>query len=264
MTSLLIDTHAHLDYTPAAEIAGVVSRAAKAGVGRIITVGTDIKTSRRSIEIASATSGIYASVGIHPHEAANTDDVAIEEIRQLASDENVVALGETGLDYYRMLAPRADQIEAFRRQIDLAIDLDMPLIVHCRDAYEDLVKELARSRPKRLVIHCFSGGPVEAARLVDLGAYISFSGTVTFANAPDIRRAAAEVPLDRLLVETDSPYLTPHPHRGRPNEPAYVKLVAEKVAEVNGVGFQEIVKSAGAAADSVFGPRLGHGRLFNL
>jgi TatD DNase family protein len=252
LTAGLIDTHAHLDYFDPEDLPHVLSRAQESGVDRIITIGTDLASSRRAVEIATADDSIYAAVGVHPHDVVDFNKDARRELAMLAENDRVVAIGETGLDYYRMLSPREAQIAVFGEHIELATRLKLPLIIHCRDAYDDLKSILAAKKPEHAVLHCFSGDPADVEVFLDLGCYISFSGTVTFGNAPNLREAAALVPWDRLLVETDCPYLTPHPHRGRRNEPAYVKLVAEKIAEVKGVPFEKVVKETSANADRFF------------
>ncbi len=251
MSALLFDTHAHLDYFDPTEVSDVLSRAGAAGVGRILTIGTDMRSSRRAIELASAPD-VYAAVGIHPHDADGLDAGSWRELETLARQRPVVAIGETGLDYFRMLSAREAQVEAFERHLELAAQVGLPVIIHCRDAYEDLKVILRAKKPERAILHCFSSGPDDVQTFLDIGCYISFSGTVTFSNAANLREAAALVPLDRLLIETDCPYLTPHPHRGERNEPAYVKLVAEKIAEVKKAPLSEIVNETTANADNLF------------
>ena len=252
MTLDLTDTHAHLDYLPSERLPGVLGRAREAGVSKIITVGTGVDSSRRAIEIATGGPGVFAAVGVHPHDAAAAGEDDWRAIAELAASERVVAVGETGLDYFYEHSSKDSQRAVFERQLDLAERLELPVIIHCRDAYADLEEILERHRPVRAVLHCFSGGPEEVETFLDLGCYISFSGIVTFANAEAVRRAAAMVPWDRLLFETDCPYLTPSPHRGRKNEPAYVALVAAKIAEVKEATIKKAVKAATANADRLF------------
>lgn len=231
------DSHCHIDYDGVGPDA--VAEAAAAGVTRLITIGTDAKTSVQAIETASRHPGVYATVGLHPHEAAS----GVAQISGLLdpAPQVVVGVGECGLDYYYEHSPRAAQREAFAAQIALAASLDLTLVVHTRDAWDetfDLVG--SETMPDRWVLHCFSGGPAEARRGLDLGAYLSFSGIVTFKTAGEIREAATICPADRLLVETDSPYLAPVPNRGRPNQPGWVPLVGAMVAEVRGVPVEDV------------------------
>lgn len=225
------DSHCHIDYDGVGPDA--VAEAAVAGVTRMITIGTDADSSAAAIETASRYSGVYATVGLHPHEAvAGTAGI---EALLAPPPPVVVGVGECGLDYYYEHSPRPAQREAFAAQIALAQSLDLTLVVHTRDAWDETFDIVRRERmPKRWVLHCFSGGPDEARIGLDLGAYLSFSGIVTFKKADDVRQAAAICPADRLLVETDSPYLAPVPRRGQPNRPGWVPLVGARVAEVRG------------------------------
>ncbi len=248
----LTDTHAHLDYLPPEQLPEVLGRARDAGVSKIITIGTGVDSSRRAVEIATGQPGVFAAVGVHPHEAAGATEDDWRALAELAASERVIAVGETGLDYFYEHSSKESQRAAFERHLDLADAHGLPIVIHCRDAYADLMEILERRCPESAVLHCFSGGPEEAEAFLNLGCYISFSGIVTFANAEPVRRAAAIVPWDRLLVETDCPYLTPHPHRGRQNEPAYVALVAEKVAEVKEATIEKTVKATTANADRLF------------
>ncbi len=248
----LTDTHAHLDYLPPEQLPEVLGRARDAGVSKIITIGTGVDSSRRAVEIAADQPGVFAAVGLHPHEAAGATDDDWRALAELAVSERVVAVGETGLDYFYKHSSKVSQRAAFERHLDLADAHGLPIVIHCRDAFADVVEIVERYRPESAVLHCFSGGPEEAETFLNLGCYISFSGIVTFANAEPVRRAAALVPWGRLLVETDCPYLAPHPHRGRQNEPAYVALVAQKIAEVKKATVEEAVKAATANADRLF------------
>lgn len=248
----LTDTHAHLDYLPPEELQEVLGRAREAGVSKIITIGTGVDSSRRAIEIAESEPGVFAAVGIHPHDAATATEDDWRVLAELAVSDRVVAVGETGLDYFYNHSSKESQRGALERHLDLAAAAGLPVIIHCRDAYADLEEILKRRRPEQAVLHCFSGGPPEAETFLNLGLYLSFSGIVTFANAASVRAAAAIVPWDRLLVETDSPYLTPAPHRGAQNEPAYVALVAAKVAEVKEAIVEKAVKAATDNADRLF------------
>jgi TatD DNase family protein len=258
------DSHCHLqDEDDAVE---GYERAVEAGVDRIILIGTGPASSMRAVESAVELSSrdqdgeVYATVGQHPHQAAEGVE-AIASLLQgyhasgLCSDVpgSVVGVGECGLDYYYERSPREAQREVFAAQIELARLADLTLVVHTRDAWDDTFALLAEAGlPDRLVIHCFSGGPAEARRCLELGAYLSFSGIVTFKNAGEVREAAALCPADRLLTETDAPYLAPVPHRGRPNEPALVAVVGEALAELRGVAVAELAETSSRNAASAF------------
>ena len=222
----------------------VVARAFAGGVRLIVNVGTGVEGSRRSVDLAARHPRIFATVGIHPHDAASATDEDLRTIEELARAPKVVAVGECGLDRGpHNHAPFDAQECLFRRQIDLARRTGLPLVVHNRDTYPDLFRILedeSRAGALRGVMHCFSGGPDEARRSVDLGFFVSFAGVLTFRNAPATRAAALATPLDRILVETDCPYLTPEPHRGKRNEPAYVVHTARRLAEVLGLPCDEV------------------------
>ena len=233
---MLIDSHAHLtDARFADDVDEVITRAREGGVSTIVTIGNDLEDSRAAARLAHAEPGVYAAVGVHPNAVAEAPDGAMAEVEDLArSEPAVVAIGETGLDYYYDRAPREVQREWFSRHLELAGELDLPVVVHCRDADNDLRAMLRESGPAtRGVLHCFASGAPLLDTALEIGWYISFSGMITFSKfeGTDLLRA---VPLDRLLVETDSPYLSPVPHRGKRNEPAYVQLVAARAAELRG------------------------------
>ncbi|HLF70029.1 MAG TPA: TatD family hydrolase, partial [Actinomycetota bacterium] len=208
----------------------VMSRAFDAGVVGVVTVGTDLESSRSSVALAEKFPAVWASVGLHPHEASHLDEGSLDELRGLAAHPKVVAIGEIGLDYFRDHSPRADQRRAFDAQLSLAEEIDKPVILHVRDAFEDVLDVLAGHSLSGIVFHCFSGGPLEASRAVAIGGYVSLAGNVSYRTAQNLRDAAKATPLDRLLVETDAPYLAPVPMRGRPNEPAYVVHVGSALA----------------------------------
>lgn len=251
-----IDSHCHLDSLSHPDEA--VDRALRAGVGVIVTVGTDLASSRANLDLAGRLRGVWASVGVHPHDSKTFDAESLAELKLLAGKQGVVAVGETGLDYYRDLSPRGDQADAFRSQIELAKELRLALVVHNRDAHQDVFSILAEHVPlPGLVFHCFSGGPDEARRALDLGGYLSLAGNLSYPKSEELRAAAAFAPFDRLLVETDSPYLTPTPHRGKPNEPALVPRVGEVLAEVRGVSPSEIAEATSANAKLLFGFKAG-------
>jgi TatD DNase family protein len=223
------DSHCHLWDTRGADIDVVLAAARDAGVDTMIDVGCDAATSAQALAHAAAHAGVYATVGLHPHEAIH----GVQTIVKLLDDPHVVAVGECGLDYFYEHSPRDVQRDAFSAQIELANERELPLVIHTRDAWGDTFDVLrATGVPERVVFHCFTGGPDEVRRCLDLGAFVSFSGIVTFKTAEDLRAAAQLCPADRLLAETDSPYLAPVPHRGRTNQPAYVAEVVARLAEV--------------------------------
>ncbi|HLI55136.1 MAG TPA: TatD family hydrolase [Acidimicrobiales bacterium] len=237
------DSHCHID-------ASHLPAALDAGVARMVDVGTDAATSAAAIALAHSAAGIYATVGLHPHDASAGTAGIVELLR--SPDPLVVAVGECGLDYYYEHSPREAQLAVFAEQVELARSLDLALVVHSRDAWEDTFGLLAEDPPDRLVFHCFTGGPPEARRALDLGAYLSFSGIVTFKNAAPVRESASLCPPDRLLVETDTPYLAPVPHRGEPNRPEWVPLVGAAVASIRGEAPEEVEEATWANAELVF------------
>ena len=235
---------------------GVLDRAKQAGVGRFVCVGTGADSSRQAIELACQSPTVWATVGLHPHDAKEGVESVTSILTSLGDSERsrVVGVGECGLDYYYEHSPRDLQKLAFEAQIDIAKELDLALVIHTRDAWDDTFEILeSHGMPKRTVLHCFTGGPQEAKKLLDLGAWISFSGIVTFKNAGSVREAVALCPLDRLLVETDSPFLTPVPHRGKTNEPAWVSLVGKAVAEVKNMEASEVESATWTNTQEVFG-----------
>ena len=264
------DSHCHLqeryldgDDGAVADVAEVLRRAAAAGVDRIVCVGTDPSTSTQALTLAGRVAAgelgeglprLWATAGLHPHEAsAGTDEVA-SLVAGAAGTDRLVAVGECGLDYHYDHSPRGDQRRAFAEQIALAQQYSLALVIHSRSAWDDLFDVLdSEGVPERTVLHCFTGGPAEATRCLDAGMFVSFSGIVTFKNAAEVREAAALCPLDRLLVETDSPFLAPTPHRGATNEPAFVGLVGAAVAEVKGVDPEELARSSATATAACFG-----------
>ena len=241
------DSHCHVD-------GDAIEAARAAGVTRMIVVGTDASTSADAIDVAGAHDGVWATVGLHPHDAIN----GVDSVVPLLEDRGpkVVAVGECGLDYHYDYSPRPAQREAFATQIALAHRLDLTLVIHTREAWDDTWAILrAEGTPPRTVFHCFTGGPDEARRALDLGATLSFSGIVTFPSAGDLRAAAAVCPADRILVETDAPFLTPVPHRGKPNSPALVPLVGAAVAAARGCPADEVATATWVNAERTF--RLG-------
>ena len=244
------DSHCHVhderipDGTDAA-----VSAAVDSGVTTLISVGCDRATSLAAIAVAEAHDEVFATVGLHPHDAVNGVDTIVD----LLGTEGIVAVGECGLDYYYDHSPRDIQQRVFAEQIALANARELPLVIHTRDAWDDTFAVLADvGVPARTIFHCFTGGPDEARRALDIGAYLSFSGIVTFKGAPEVQAAAALCPLDRMLVETDSPYLAPVPHRGRPNRPAWVAHVGEHIADLRDIAVAEVAAATTANARVVF------------
>ena len=245
-----VDSHCHLQSLTDPE--GAIERARKAGVTAMVCVGTDLETSRQAIDLAARHPDVSATVGLHPHDASKLGD-EWARLEVLAESAEVVGVGETGLDFHYLHSPAGEQETAFRVQMQLAKRLDLGLVVHSRDAWHDTFRVLAdEGPPPRTVLHCFTGGPGEARRALDLGAFLSFSGIVTFPGADDVRAAAGITPLDKLLVETDSPYLAPVPRRGRENEPALVSLVGGAVATAAGQPEGEIEERTTANAAVVF------------
>jgi TatD DNase family protein len=242
------DNHCHIPY----EGIGVeaIEQARAAGVTRLITVGTDAEHSAEALRVAEAYDGVWATVGLHPHDAVN-GVATVEPL--LRGQPELVAIGECGLDYHYDYSPRPLQREAFAAQVALANSHDLALVVHTREAWDDTFAILqAEGVPERTVLHCFTGGAPEARICLDLGLWVSFSGIISFKNASDIREAAALCPIDRLLVETDSPFLAPVPYRGKTNSPAYVPLVGAAVAAVKGVDVSEVEEASWAAAAAAF------------
>ena len=267
----LIDTHAHLDFPElVSEVDDVVQRATAAGVTRIITIGTTVASSRQAVRLAAKYPGVYATVGVHPTHAAEVSENFIDELRELADQPKVVAIGEIGLDYfhlpsrgekedviqtaYRALSAgsielllrdqseKASQAVVFQEQLELAQSLDLPVVIHQRDSLDDIVA-IIREFPVSAVFHCFNGNPAQAVDLVQQGYYISFTGIVTFKKAAEVRDAASAVSIDRLMVETDAPYLAPVPFRGQRCEPAYVRETAQAIAETRGITFKRLAEA---------------------
>ena len=242
----IIDSHAHLQFDQyGADLDEVLARATEAGVEKIITVGTDLDSSRAAVKLAARYPQIYATVGVHPHDATTLTPDVVRELKELAQQPKVVAIGETGLDYYYGHSPRDAQVESFRQQLRLAQETNLPVIVHSRDAKEETLQCLQETTPVRKgVLHCFTGDLDMAQRAIALGLYISFSGILTFHNAGSLRDVAASIELGRLLIETDCPFLAPTPYRGTRNEPAYVTRVAEQVhAAIPAVTLEQVRQS---------------------
>lgn len=243
---MLFDTHSHLDDEKFdADRDELIEKIhTEYGVDLIMAVGSDIDSSRKSIALAEKYDFIYAAVGVHPHEVENMSEDDIETVKELCSHEKVKAIGEIGLDYYYDNSPRDLQKKWFFRQMELANEVNLPVIIHDRDAHGDCMQILREGHVEKCggVFHCFSGSSEMAKEAVKMGMYISFAGPITFKNAVKTVQVAEAVPLDRVFVETDCPYLTPVPHRGERNHSGYVRYIAEKLAEIKGVSFEEIAK----------------------
>jgi TatD DNase family protein len=248
------DTHCHVPWTDRDGTLvlddSVLDEARSAGVGRFVSVGTDAATSRRALEAAGRHADVWATAGVHPHDAAGAD---LEAVERLLDQPRIVAVGECGLDFHYDHSPRDVQAEVFAAQIGLALQHDLTLVIHTREAWPETFDILhAEGVPARTVFHCFTGGPDEARRCLDLGAVLSFSGIVTFPGATELHDAARLCPLERLLVETDSPYLAPVPHRGKPNQPAWVVHVGETLARLKGIATEDVARSTWGTAHATY------------
>ncbi|MBT3478422.1 MAG: TatD family hydrolase [Candidatus Marinimicrobia bacterium] len=249
---MLIDTHCHLYYEDLKnDLNGVLSRANELGVTRFICVGTNIADSRECLSIAENNENIYASAGVHPHDAKDVSDGYIDDIYELMEYEGMIAVGEMGLDYFRNISNPDIQKKVFCQQMEVAQDLNRPVIFHNRDADIDVIEVLAEYPDVIGVAHCFSSTLDTANVFLEMGYYISFSGNLTFKNS-HLPEVAKSIPLNRLLVETDSPYLSPVPHRGKPNEPGRTRFVAEKLAEIHNISFDEMANRTTENAIELF------------
>jgi len=252
----LIDTHVHLDHERFRnDLDQVIERAKSARVWPIVTVGADLASSRQAVECRRRYPGVTATVGVHPHDADSVSEGVLDEIRRLASDEGVVAVGEIGLDYHYDFSPRDVQRQVFAMQISLARELRLPIVVHVREAYDDVMAILKSEQAEDVggIIHCFSGDREVAKDCLDMGFYISVGGILTFADSSKLRQIVKGLPLDRILLETDAPYLTPVPFRGKRNEPAYVVHVAQALADLKGIAFDKVAEITTANASKLFG-----------
>ena len=243
----MVDTHCHLDMCEE----GSLERAREAGVSRIATIGMNEESWQKAAELAEANDDVYAIVGVHPNEAAGYDDARIEQVRERALATKAVAIGETGLDYYRDYAPREDQQRSFAAHLELASDLGLPVVIHTRQAEEDTFAALS-DFGGTVILHCFSS-PGRVDECVERGYVCSFAGNVTYPKSRDLQRAAKQIPDELLLVETDAPFLSPQPMRGKPNEPGNVTHTARFVAELRGVGYDELDAVVERNAARVFG-----------
>lgn len=253
MESIGVDTHCHL-FLLERDPAEVLEEARTAGIGTLIVPGIDPETSRRAVELAESFRGVFATAGMHPHDASGFDERAGAQIEELLSNPHVVAVGECGLDFYRMHSPAQDQERALRAQVGLAREAGLPLVVHVRDAWDAILRVLDEGSLD-VVLHCFTGDIETARECVARGWFLSFAGNITYPKNVHIRAAAADVPLDRILVETDSPFLAPQRLRGRENAPANVVDVIETIASVRGEPVENVLASSAVAARAAF-PRL--------
>ena len=250
----LIDTHCHLNHPRLLRrLEEVLARARQAGVSAMIVVGYDLASSHTAVELAAQHHGLWAAVGIHPHEAGEVNAAALAEIKALARSPRVVAVGETGLDFYRDLSPRPAQIDSFARHLDLAAELELPAIIHCREAQEEMLARVASHPRANLVWHCFDGTLEQAERAVSLGMVLGFGATVTRRRAEGLRQVVKWTPPDRILLETDAPYLSPQPGRSPDNEPANVVVVAEAVAAARGESVADTAALTSENAHRAFG-----------
>jgi TatD DNase family protein len=257
---MLIDTHAHLDFRQFNDDRdAVLARAWQAGVAAIVTIGIDLETSRAAVALADTHERVWATAGFHPHDAKTASAAALTELRELARHPRVVAIGEIGLDFYRDRSPRDVQRRVFEQQLQIAADLGKPVVLHDRQAHAatlDIVRQWVTKNQspfkQRGVLHCFSGDLALAQEAIELGFFIGVDGPITYRNARQLPDIVKALPLDRLLIETDAPFLTPHPHRGKRNEPAYVRLVAEKIADVKNLSLEKVAQATTANARALF------------
>lgn len=252
---MLIDTHAHLDMREFNDDReDVIKRAQDAGVEYIITIGTTVESSRDAVLLAEKYDCIYAAIGIHPHDVKDVLHPAYEILRHFAKHDKVVAYGEVGLDYYYEHSPRADQKQKFRDMLREARELDLPVIIHDRDAHEDTIRILSEEWSPDLggVMHCFSGDTAMAHKVIEMGLSISIAGPVTFQKAESLREVVRQVPIEHILIETDAPYLAPHPLRGKRNEPAFVRHTAEAIARIKGLSFDDVARITSFNAMQLF------------
>lgn len=252
---MLIDSHCHLsDNKFVADYADVLSRAQQNGVGSVINISSNLANSREVQAAAEACDWMWATVGVHPHEASSWNDETLDALRQLARHPKVVAIGETGLDFHYDFSPREQQEHTFRQSIRLARELKLPLVIHDREADEMLLNVLREENASEVggVVHCFTSDIETARAVLDLGFYIGFTGIITFPKSAELCEVVKFVPMEGTLIETDAPYCAPVPHRGKRNEPAFVKFVAEKVAEVKGMSIEEVARVTTENAKRLF------------
>ena len=252
---MLADSHAHLEMNDFdRDRDEVIRRAENVGVDLIITVGTTLDDCRKAVSIANKYKNVYAAIGIHPHEVKDINETTYETLKKLAKMDKVVAFGEIGLDFFRNLSPRDVQIRRFGEQLELASEIGLPIIIHDRDAHQEILEMLGGWKGKhRGVVHCFSGNYKMAEKCLEMGFFISIPGAITFGKSEKLQDVIRHIPVTDILVETDAPYLTPHPHRGKRNEPAYVIHTARKVAEIKGLSLEELASVTYQNTRNVFG-----------
>jgi TatD DNase family protein len=259
---MLIDTHAHLDFPEfASDLEGVIHRAMDAGVDRIVTIGTTVESSRTSVHLAERYDGVYASIGVHPNSASEERRDFIQEFRELSRHPKVVAIGETGLDFYRLPSDpaaieseKAAQLAAFQDHLEFAVAIRKSVIIHQRHSWDETLRILEDYAGRiHVVMHCFNGSPAQARQASELGFFVSFNGIVTFKNANEVRESAALMPIDQIMVETDSPYLAPVPYRGKRCEPAFVKQTSALIASIRGLQLEAFAEQSTFNAERFFG-----------
>lgn len=260
---MIVDSHAHLDmHELATDLPQVLARAKRNDVTHIVTIGADISSSQKAVEISREYPDIFAAVGFHPHDAKKVSESDYITLKKLCSEPGVVAIGEMGLDYYRNLSPGAVQVEVFKCQLKLALELDLPIIIHCRQAHQNVLEILrdwskekgkkGKEQGKSGVIHCFSGNLLQAREYADMRFLLSVSGQITYPGSSNLQEAVSKIPLEYLLIETDAPFLTPQKYRGRKNEPGYIVEVAQKIAEVKNIPFQQVCEATTRNAFDLF------------
>lgn len=252
---MLIDSHAHLEMKEFdSDREEVIRRAGSEGIDLIVTVGTNLKLSRKAVTLAEQYENIYATVGVHPHDVAKADNKTLDALKELVQTRGkIVAYGEIGLDYFRNISSQEKQLESFGLQLELAKELNLPVVIHDREAHRQSLEMVKASGVRRGVFHCFSGDYEMAKKCLDLGFYISIPGVVTFDKAQTVQDVAGRVPLSFLLLETDAPYLTPVPHRGKRNEPSFIVHTAKKVAQIRKMSWEEVARETSMNAMSLFG-----------
>jgi TatD DNase family protein len=256
---MLIDSHAHLEMKEFdSDRDEVIKRAKDKGVDFIVTVGTNLALSRKAVDIARKYENVYATVGVHPHDVEKSDHKTFDTLKELAGTnrQKVVAYGEIGLDFFRNISPQKKQLDAFARQLELAQELKLPVIIHDREAHEQTLGIVRESGVRCGVFHCFSGDYEMAKKCLDLGFYISIPGVVTFEKAKSIQDVAARLPVSSLMLETDAPYLTPIPHRGKRNEPSFILHTARKVAEIRNISLEEVSRITSMNTMNLFGIKI--------
>ena len=252
VSTFFVETHTHLDLIKR-DTKEVVKEAKEKGVTKMVTIGIDLSSSKIALEFASRFVGVYAAIGFHPHESKFLDEEKLGDLEEIAKNSKVVAIGETGLDYYWRHSSLTCQVEAFKKQINLAKKVDLPFIVHDRDAHQDTLKILAEeAKGLKVLLHCFSGDLNMARICIKRGYYLGIGGVVTFHNAKKLKVVVEGIPIENLVLETDSPYLAPQPFRGKPNEPKYIPLIAEKIAEIKGISLKETAEITTRNAQEFF------------